>query len=159
MTPEAATTLYANVIHLLREAGWKLQPSEQHRSITMLMEGRHGAWPCVVVVLEDEQQVVIYSASGLRVPPERRATLAELVARANFGMAIGNFELNLDTGELRYKTSIDVSASAIDGGLLDRLVRANIETMDRYLPAVAAASHSEISAVDALGRVDSDPAA
>jgi hypothetical protein len=52
------------------------------------------------------------------------------------------------------KTSVDVSGSTLDAGLLERLIRANIETMDRYLPALRAASDSETSAVNALTQVD-----
>jgi hypothetical protein len=147
-------TLYDDVLRLLDDAGWKFQPTEEYLSATMIMEGQHGTWPCVVMVREDARQIITYSANTLRVPADRRAKLAELIARANFGMAIGNFELNVDTGEIRYKTSVDVSASTLDAGLLERLIRANIETMDRYLPALRAASDSETSAVNALTQVD-----
>ncbi|HWO27099.1 MAG TPA: YbjN domain-containing protein [Kofleriaceae bacterium] len=153
----AAPTLYATVLRLLAEKGWKLQADEERRSVTMLMEGRNGTWPCIVVAREQEQQILVYSASSLRVPPDRRTKLAETIARANFGMVIGNFELEMDTGEIRYKTSLDVSESELDGGLLERILRPNIQTMDRYLPTFAAAIHSDATPVQALARVEGAP--
>ena len=51
-------------------------------------------------------------------------------------MAIGNFEINLDTGEIRFKTSIDVEGEYLTQALLLQVVAANVSTMDQYLISI-----------------------
>ena len=41
--------------------------------------------------------------------PEQMAKLAEFVCRANYGLKDGNFELDCDDGELRYKCYVNCS--------------------------------------------------
>ena len=47
-------------------------------------------------------------------------------------MRIGNFELDFDDGEIRYKTSIDVEGGELIDKMIDNLLRANLTTTDRY---------------------------
>ena len=58
--------------------------------------------------------------------------MAEFVTRANRGMRIGNFELDFDDGEIRYKTSMDVEGGDLTDKMIDNLLRANLTTTDRY---------------------------
>jgi hypothetical protein len=42
-------------------------------------------------------------------PETNRPALAVYIARANFGLALGNFEIGMDDGEVRYKCTITTS--------------------------------------------------
>ncbi len=48
--------------------------------------------------------------------------VAEFITRANFGIVIGNFEIDFSDGEIRYKTSIDVEGDRPSFALIKRLV-------------------------------------
>ena len=52
----------------------------------------------------------------IRVAEEQRQIVAELLARINYGLNIGNFELDMTDGEIRYKTSIDVEGGELTSG-------------------------------------------
>jgi len=88
--------------------------------------------------------------------------VAELLTRANYGMLIGNFELDLDDGEIRYKTSIDmeglVPLSAEDRSvsklLWKSLVYANVLTSDQYLPAIKSVVEGHAEPAEALQRIE-----
>ncbi len=69
-------------------------------------------WSLYAVTFEETEQVAIYSAIPINVPEERRLAAAELITRANYGLRLGNFELDFSDGELRFKTSIDVEGEA-----------------------------------------------
>src|SRR6187431_1586126 len=85
-------------------------------------------WSVHVWTREQNHQLLVYSVSPFFVPAERRAEMALFVARANFGLVNGNFELAIDTGELRYKTSLDTAGSALEPALLRPVFVANIAT-------------------------------
>ena len=100
--------------------------------------GSNGAWTVYAVAREDDEQLLVHSVLDEDVPPARRTELALFLTRANFGLVLGNFELDLEDGELRYKTSVDVEGAALTEPLIDHLVLANVATVDRYLPGIRA---------------------
>jgi len=44
----------------------------------------------------------------------------KFLTRANYGMMIGNFEMDFTDGEIRYKTSIDVEGDKLSSALIKR---------------------------------------
>ena len=64
-----------------------------------------GEW--VVVAQWSDAQLAVYCVCSLNVPPARRAAVMELVTRANYGLRLGCFELDLDDGEVRFRASLD----------------------------------------------------
>ncbi len=95
-------------------------------------------WRVHVWAREDAHQLLVHSVLPFQVPDERRADVAMFATRANFGLAIGNFELDMDNGELRYKTSMDTGGEVLTDALLRPLFVANISTTNRYLPGIQA---------------------
>jgi hypothetical protein len=51
-------------------------------------------------------------------------------------MTIGNLELDYTDGEIRYKTSINVTADQLSSALIKTLVYTNVTMMDEYLPGI-----------------------
>jgi hypothetical protein len=100
--------------------------------------GSNGSWTVYAVAREDDEQLLVHSVLDEEVPPDLRTELALFLTRANFGLVIGNFELDVDDGELRYKTSVDVEGAELTEPLIDHLVAANVGTVDRYLPGIRA---------------------
>lgn len=86
--------------------------------------------------VRDEKQLVIHGVVPTPAPADRRAALAEFVTRANFGLVIGNFEFDIDTGELRYKTSLQTVDGSVDPALIGPLFSTNIATTAEYLPGI-----------------------
>jgi hypothetical protein len=95
---------------------------------------------------------VFYSVCPLAAPESKRTAIAEFIARANYGMLIGNFELDFTDGEIRYKTSIDVQGDFLSFELIKQLVYANVTMMDEYLPGIMSVIDSDVSPVDAIAK-------
>jgi hypothetical protein len=101
-------------------------------------EGTTTAWPCRVHVFDEDHRLVFISAFPALVDDDKRAAVGELCNRANFGLAIGNFEVDFEGGEVRFRTSLDTEGSEPDEALVRNVVVANVLTMDRYSPAILA---------------------
>ncbi|HEX9018452.1 MAG TPA: YbjN domain-containing protein, partial [Anaerolineaceae bacterium] len=99
-------------------------------------EGKNGQFTCFAQERPEQEQLVFYSIFPVRVTIEHIAAAAEFITRANYGMIIGNFELDYQDGEIRYKTSVDVEDVALAESLVQNLVYANVLTMDKYLPGL-----------------------
>jgi hypothetical protein len=100
------------------------------------VEGANGTWVAFTNVREEQRQLLVHSVFPEDVPEDRRTEMALFVTRANFGMVIGCFELDLDDGELRFKTSIDVDGAELTDPLIDHVMLANASMMDRYVPGI-----------------------
>ena len=80
--------------------------------------------------------------------------MAEFLTRANYGLIVGNFELDFDDGEVRYKTSLDVEDAELLPALLAHIVYANVTNMDRYLPGIVAVLASSQTPAEAVAQID-----
>lgn len=124
------------VLESFQQKGW---PVRQHTSLPVLCmeyETDNGIWDCYVQVDDRLKQVVGYSVLRDKVPEERRKEVAELLTRANFGLVVGNFELDFDDGDLRYKAGLDVSRAELTSGLVDPLIMAVLDAMDDHVAAI-----------------------
>ncbi len=118
--------------------------------------GEHGQWRCFARVREDEGQFLFYSYAPMEIYPDDYLAVAEYISRANFGLFIGNFELNFANGTLQYRTSIDVEGEAdrLSSPLLKHLVYQNVLTMDKYLPGLRAIIDQGVAPSDAIQQVE-----
>ncbi|MEL7357739.1 MAG: hypothetical protein AAFN40_14365 [Cyanobacteria bacterium J06560_6] len=64
--------------------------------------------------------------------------MAQFITRANYGLILGNFELDYTDSEIRYKTSLDVESDRLTPALTKNLISTNVTTMDQYLPGLLA---------------------
>jgi|1185.fasta_scaffold32485_2 hypothetical protein len=100
-------------------------------------------------VFADTERFVIQFVFEDRVAPPRRFAVAELITRANFGLAVGNFELDLDSGLLRYKTGIDFSATPLTDLLIRNSLLSPMETIEDFAEAMFKVMDGEMEADEA----------
>jgi hypothetical protein len=136
--------------------GWAVTQQLEHDILWLGFEGNNGQWKCCAQAREDEQQMVFFSICPRRVESAQRAAMAEFITRANYGIVIGNFELDYSDGEVRFKTSIDVEDARLTPALIHHLVYANLLMTDRYLPGITAIIEGQ-SAQSALELVEGQP--
>ena len=117
------------------EDGWVAAPGH----------GSNGAWLLVGQAYDARDAAAIYGVVPERVPADRRAAMAELLTRINFGLILGNFELDLDDGEIRFKASLAGGAPTRDE--LTPLVVTVHAQLDRWLPALTAVADGDAPAV------------
>jgi hypothetical protein len=134
---------------------WKFQPLDDDPALRMAFAGDDGSWTCIARAREKEEQFIFYSYFPVKVSEERRAAMGEFLTRANYGMIIGNFELDLSDGEVRYKTSIDVEDSELSHALAKHIVYANVLTMDRYYKGLVAVAGGGMTPVEAIKSIES----
>ena len=128
--------VYDAMVRFFREDDWKFEQFEGKPILRMGFSGDNGKWTCVARAIEDAQQFIFYSIAPINVPEEKRVEMAEFITRANYGMRIGNFEMDFSDGELRYKSSIDVEDDCLSAPLIKHMVYPNVMMMDKYLPGI-----------------------
>ncbi|NJL06648.1 MAG: YbjN domain-containing protein [Chloroflexaceae bacterium] len=131
------------VERFLEQDEWYPERHPEEDVLRASFNGDNGRWQCLVRVRQNVQ-VMFFSMCPVTVPTERRPAMAEFLTRANYGLVLGNFEMDFEDGEIRYKTSIDVERIPLD--LLEQsawsldlfkdITYPNVLMMDKYLPGI-----------------------
>lgn len=141
------------VVRFFQEDQWNFQKIENQPVIRAGYHGERGTWVCYARVDEEIQRFLFHSLMGLNIPGAYRSAVAEYLTRANFGMPLGNFEMDLDNGEVRFKTSVEAPEGGLTVPVVRALVYANVRNMDHFFPGVLAVVHGGLSPEAALARV------
>jgi len=107
--------------------------------------GQNGCFLSYVAVDEEERTILVETVAPVEVLRSKRLRAAELIARINRPLLIGNFDLNMDTGLISYKTSIILGNSNPHNDLVEHLLFANWSAMDKYFPAVNMVIFADVS--------------
>jgi len=137
-----------------KEDGWSFTQLEDQPILKLGFQGESGQWPCYAQAREELAQLLFYSVCPVKAPENRRIAVAEFLTRANYGLYIGNFELDMTDGEIRYKTSIDVEGSLLSPALVKPLVYANVLMMDRYLPGIMSVIYGNMPPAEAVAKAE-----
>ena len=145
---------------LLIEEGFKVDrvkpivadnAADEDNTVTfrIFVKGQKGEWPCMVRCFDDTSRLLVYSLYPESVPENLRPRISELICRINYGLIMGNFEMDWDDGELRYKTSMDIEGIELSSTILRNLVYGNFHSFDLYLNAIAQAldTHRDLETI------------
>ena len=106
---------------------------------------------------EDIEQFFVYIYFTVSVPEAKRLAVAELLTRLNWGMRIGNFELDMDEGHIRCKAFIDVEGAALVSTMITNLLRPALSSSDKNFPRIMQLCYSDKTVSQVL-ELDEKPA-
>lgn len=148
--PTLELTMLAIVEQLLDDRGWQTEASDDDDVIAWRMHNAHGGWGSYALAREIDDRLSIYSVLDLTFGPDRLHDGALLITRANQGLPIGNWELDLDDGTVRYKTSLELGGEGLSMPLAGCLIERNLAVVDAYLEAFVGFAEGRLSVAEAL---------
>ena len=98
---------------------------------------------------DDWQRVMALTFYPARVPEARRTAMAEAINRINQSLVFGNFEMDPEDGEIRFRTTVE-APSAMDDTMFDRVFHSNLSAADRYFPALMAVAYGNAAPASVL---------
>ncbi len=151
--------LFDVVVQFFTEDDWPFEIVEGRTMLRTAFQGENGRFRCFAQTREEQYQFVFYSGLYNNTPEDKRAAMAEFLTRANYGMVIGNFELDFSDGEVRYKTSIDVEGDRLTTALVKQMVYASVARMDSYVPGIMAVMYGAKTPLEAIVEIEGPAAA
>lgn len=79
-----------------------------------------------------------------------REQVAEFIVRANYGLPIGNFEMDYDDGFVRFKNSLDFSEIKLNRNLIENLYASALSNVQDFSAELIKVMLKEKSAADAI---------
>lgn len=141
-------------LEVLESRGVEWEETTDPEVIRAEVASESGEWTLFVVCREEHGRCSIYSQAPWTAPETSRPAMAELLTRLNYGLALGNLEMDFGDGEVRFKTSVDVSGSHLALAMFDALLDANLAAMDAYLPALEAVRDGRMTPTEAAASVE-----
>jgi hypothetical protein len=138
----------------LDEDEWFPRRIEGKYAYGMSYSGKNGDLRCYAIVRVDLEEFLFYAVAPVKVPDEVRSAVAEYLTWANYGLRIGNFELDYSDGEVRYKSSLDFEGQTLTAELVRNAIYPAVHTMDRYLPGLLRVSFGGATPHEAIEEVE-----
>ena len=141
-------------VGFFEEDGWPFTQLEGQPVLQTGFLGKNGHWTCFAKGWDEQAALAFYSVCPVNAPEDRRPAVAEFLTRANYGMLIGNFELDWMDGEIRFKTTISVEGDRPSSTLMKELVYTNVLMMDMYLPGILRVLYGDVSPAEAIAEIE-----
>lgn len=125
----------------LDEQDWEyayVEKKPKNSVIRVGYQGQNGRWMLFIEAREEESQLVCYSVFPVDVDDAQKIEMMEFIIRANDGIVIGNFDMNLDKGQVRYRVGVDLTGLEPHPREIEKALQVNLMTMDWHLPGLAA---------------------
>lgn len=88
--------------------------------------------PLYITILSLSSIVTVVSTFPPRCSADRVSGCAELVSQLNWGLPAGNFEVNVSTGTIRFRNSIDFGHTSLDGQVITNMLESAHYIIDFY---------------------------
>ena len=108
-------------------------------SLNIRTKGKNAEHSMYIFINEESFTIQVYAYLSSIIYENKRTAIAEYLTRANDNLPIGNFEFDIDSGEVRHKTSIAIGEKNIGfltDEILDSLIWTNSDNMDFYYPGI-----------------------
>lgn len=127
-----------SVKEYLDSQNWKYKHDEEkHRFIFGMKLDCEDVDGCMLVVTaRDEEDLSCKALYEEKVPEHRRAAVTEYITRANYGLFLGNFQMDLNDGELIYQTYACFYDHRAMQQEVRRVIQVAIHMAERYAQGV-----------------------
>ena len=143
-------TLISQIEATFDSTGWQYRKVEQQPVIECEFEAYNAKVAMHIQAFEELSTASIMAQLSFRIPPASRLPVWDALMRTNLTLNVGNFEANIETGEVFFRISNVFAEGCVDDGIITSLVRTAIVEMDRITPFLAELNRQPQQPVDTL---------
>jgi len=141
-------------IEFFDKQGWSYHKVEDKPVIRTGFTGDNGQWQCVAIAGPKDEHLMFLSLLPCQASRSRRKATAELLTRINYGLNQGCFEMDLDDGEIRFRTTLSLASPEAPSELVEHLVFSNLSIVDHFFATIMQVLYAGTSPKAALKKKD-----
>jgi len=150
------SSLFDVAVQFFEDDEWNFMEVRPGELLSMAFSGNSGNFECYAIADEESQIFQFISKAPVKVPKDKRLVIAELLTRANYGLPLGNLEMDFEDGEVRYQTGIAVEGDRLTPALIKRLVHSNMYLIDLFFPAILKVIYGGVSPEKAVKEIEEE---
>ncbi len=120
------------IIEFLDKDGWNYKFDEENGIIKtgVNLEGKIKS--CHIHIIVDNSYVLNYASIEIGIEEKNRIAISEFITRANYDLTWGNFEMDFNDGEIRFKMVLDCAGIVPTKEMIERLAVTPAVMFKRY---------------------------
>jgi hypothetical protein len=122
------------IIDYLKRKDWTFTYGKVPNVLFFPINGFNATFNCIVDINEDNSSFLFITFNGTTCPQDKRIKLAELLTRLNNNLRYGNFEMGMESGEIKFRTSLNFEAIELNDKIIDNIILKNIYIHDFSFP-------------------------
>ncbi len=132
---EGEEPLFPMVTAALEEREWTYTVMDGDSAIVRVRDVK-ASYDVFITTCDETRYVCCYCLLSVRVPQERRPAVADLLNRINWRIVLGNCELDVDSGEIRLRATVNVDGGRFSSEMLGTMLTASVYATEQYHDAV-----------------------
>lgn len=140
-----AEVTYRNLCKALDKIDCKYEKSDDKLSVQFTANGNDIPMPCLMHVDPVRQQISLLSVIPVTVEQDKRCELAIATSYANYNLADGNFDLDLERGTITFRVTSSFRDSVINNNLFYYMVQCAGAVVDKYNDKFMALNKGEMT--------------
>jgi len=146
-----AVTPFEKLVRHFESNNFRFHADPESQTVQFFISGDCAVYnSCLQVTHNGELIQVRVHYPVLARDPKIRPLVAEALARANHGMSIGGFDIDMDSGEINFHLGQVIRGHGLDDDTIGGVFSAAISTADRYFPAVMRVMFAGQTPADAI---------
>ncbi|AIA56533.1 type III secretion system chaperone family protein [Acidithiobacillus caldus] len=142
------------VAALFADLNWPARKIPEYPVYSCALAVPNGPLEIFCHVHAERERVLFYvRPQELDIVHARLAMLMEFLTRANYGLPLGNFELDLADHELNFKNSVQLPERCVAPDILKPYLLQAVETCNFYLPGIREVLAGAVPA-EVIGRLE-----
>ena len=142
-------TIMDAVEKFLNEQNWKFRKIPEKEVIICNLRGTEASFTLIIHPREEKSVLLIQTQAENNVPEGKRLMVVDFLNRLNYRMQVGNFEMDMEDGEFRFRTSIDIEGGTLTTAMIRNLIQVGMVMMDRAYPYIMGIIYGGITATEA----------
>jgi hypothetical protein len=130
--PEASAQELQTVREVLETAGLEPKPIDGAQGFTVDFKDDGPNVKGAALLIPAQKRFFFYLELDKLVPVDKRPLVAEFITRANYGIGLGNFEMDYDGGGVRYKTTADYLGMELTPAMVRNAMLAAMNGVELY---------------------------
>ena len=140
---------------LFARENWTYQKRDD-RTYSFGFRGDNNRYDFWVFLNEKGNIITMYAVIPMSAPEPKRLVMGDFLHRANYDMMLGNFEIDMRDGEIRFKCSADFDNAKPDPDMLNRMIDCCLSMADRYMPGIGSVLYADMEPAAAIQQCEGD---
>jgi hypothetical protein len=101
----------------------RISDAQQSHYLSLRMRNRKIDCGYLFRVQEKERLLAVYGILPFLIPESHQSAAMLLMTQLNYDMVVGNLEMDVSDGEMRYKNALDVEVLGLDDDIIEHLLQ------------------------------------
>lgn len=143
-------SLFRVLYKILSQNGWEFDFDNKNEIIKLEIRGVNTNFHVFLLVDEEQESLLCNTHISQKIPYSKRLEVCDFMSRVNYELANGNFEMDMDTGEIRFRTFLDLSDADPSKDQILNIVGNGVQGFDTFYPGLMKLVYEDYSAEKAV---------